>query len=172
MRKFLAFDKKNQLRFREQFPDLDKLVAVEETDAYTYMAISVFDRWLGPEDSMKYLSDVSIDEQQTRDAKFTQFAKKLIENTEVINFTFKGRWANARPQFRLFTSHQSKERYLLCTPHNLDSSHFFKVVLPELDAVYFESWDDTNVFYLRNPKYAKQIEQWANECGLYRLDRW
>jgi hypothetical protein len=121
---------------------------------------------------MKYLSDVSIDEQQTRDAKFTQFAKKLIENTEVINFTFKGRWANALPQFRLFTSHQAKERYLLCTPHNLDSSHFFKVVLPELDAVYFESWDDTNVFYLRNPKYAKQIEQWANECGLYRLDKW
>lgn len=172
MRKFLACDKKNQLRFRAQFPDLDKLVAVEETEAYTYMAISVFDRWLGPEDSIKYLSDVSVDGQQASDAKFNQFAKKLIESTEVINFTFKGRWANARPQFRLFTSYQAKEDYLLCTSHKHDRRHFFKVILPELDAVYFESWDDTNVFYLRNPKYANQIEQWANECGLYRLDKW
>ncbi|MDO6540404.1 hypothetical protein Q4524_17600 [Alteromonas stellipolaris] len=171
MRKFLALDKQSQLNLRKKFPDLDKLVAVEQTDAYTYMAISVFDRWLGEEDSIKYLSDVSVEEQNSRDSKFVKFAKKLIDNTEVLNFTFKGRWISATPQFRKFTSNTAKEKYLMCAQHNVDSSHFYKVVLPELEAVYFESWDDTNVFYLRNPEHAVQIAKWANECGLYRLNR-
>jgi len=171
MRKFLALDKQSQIELREKYPDLGKLYAVDDTDEYTYMAVSVFDRWLGAEDSIKYLSDVSEEEQLSRDLKFVKFAKKLIENTEVLNFTFKGRWSSAKPQFRKFTSDAAKEAYLMCAPHNVGSSHFYKVVLPELEAVYFESWDDTNVFYLRNPKHAEKIEKWANECGLYRLNR-
>ncbi|GAC13965.1 hypothetical protein GLIP_1324 [Aliiglaciecola lipolytica E3] len=59
----------------------------------------------------------------------------------------------------------------MCTQHNVDSRRFYKIVLPELEAVYFESWDDTNVFYLRNTEHAVQIEKWANECGLYCLKR-
>ena len=144
---------------------------MEETNEYTYMAISVFDRWLDEQDSIKYLSDVSDEEQKSRDSKFIKFAKKLIDNTEVLNFTFKGRWSSAKPQFRAFTSKTAKERYLMGAQHNVDSNHFYKVVLPELEAVYFESWDDTNVFYLRNPEHAEQIAKWANECGLYRLNR-
>ena len=111
MRKFLALDKKSQIDLREKYPDLDKLYAVEDTDAYTYMAVSVFDHWLVAEDSIKYLSDVSDGEQQSRDAKFVKFAKKLIDNTEVLNFTFKGRWSSAKPQFRKFTSEEAKEAY-------------------------------------------------------------
>ena len=172
MRKFLALGKNEQLQYREKFPDLDKLVAVEETDAYTYMAVSVFDHWLGPDDSVKYLSNISAEEQHERDKKFIQFSKKIIENTDVINFTLKGRWSNSQPQIRKFTSNQAKESYLASTPHNVSSNHFFRVILPELEAVYFESWDDTNVFYLRNPEHAETIEKWANECGLYRLDKW
>ncbi|WP_298445763.1 hypothetical protein [uncultured Ferrimonas sp.] len=63
MRKFLALDKQSQIDLREKYPDLDKLYAVEDTDEYTYMAVSVFERWLGAEDSIKYLSDVSEEEQ-------------------------------------------------------------------------------------------------------------
>lgn len=171
MRKFLALDKQSQIDLREKYPDLDKLYAMEDTDAYTYMAVSVFDHWLGAEDAVKLLSDVSEEEQKSRDSKFVKFAKKLIENTDVLNFTFKGCWNSAKTQFRKFTSNTAKEDYLMCAPHNVDSSHFYKVVLPDLEAVYFESWDDTNVFYLRNPKHAEKIEKWANECGLYCLNR-
>lgn len=159
------------MELRDSFPDLDKLVAFEDTSKYTYLAVSVFDRWLGHEDSLKLLSDVSEDEQQIRDSRFIKFAEKLIHNTEILNFTFKGRRIKALPSFRQFTSHNAKVNYLMRTPHNVDSSHFYKVVLPELEAVYFESWDDTNVFYLRNPAKAAQIEIWANECGLFCLTR-
>ena len=171
MRRFSVLNKNAQMELRNKFPDLDKLVAVEDTSEYTYLAVSVFDRWLGHEDSIKLLSDVSAEEQRTRDSKFIKFAEKLVSNTEVLNFTFKGRWNKALPSFRKFTSHKAKVDYLMCTPHNVDSSHFYKVVLPELDAVYFESWDDTNVFYLRNPEKVAQIEVWANECGLHCLTR-
>jgi hypothetical protein len=64
MRKFLALDKKSQIDLREKYPDLDKLYAAEEADAYTFMAVSVFDHWLGAEDSVKFLSDVSEEEQK------------------------------------------------------------------------------------------------------------
>jgi len=172
MRKFQVLDKKDQISLREKFPDLAKLCAVEETEAYTYMAVSVFDRWLGQEDSIKHLSDVSKEEQQKRDSKFNKFAKKLINNTEIMNFTFKGRWGSEMPQFRKFTSDTAKEKYLMCTSNNVSSSRFYQVVLPEFEAVYFESWDDTNVFYLRNPEHADLIEKWVTECGLYRLEKW
>jgi len=171
MRRFSVVNKNTQIKLRDKFPDLDTLVAVDDTSEYTYMAVSVFDRWLGHEDSLTLLSDVSPEEQQTRDSKFIKFAEKLVSNTEVLNFTFKGRWNKSVPSFRKFTSNKAKIDYLLSTPHNVDSAQFYKIVLPELDAVYFESWDDTNVFYLRNPEKAAQLEIWANECGLHCLTR-
>ena len=171
MRRFSVLNKKAQMELQERFPDLDNLVTVEYTSEYTYLAVSVFDRWLGHYDALKFLTDVSEEEQRTRDSKFIKFAEKLISNTEILNFTFKGRWHKAWPLFRTFTSHTAKVNYLMCTPHNVDSSQFYKVVLPELEAVYFESWDDTNVFYLRNPEKAAQIESWANESGLFCLKR-
>ena len=171
MRRFSVLNKKAQMELREKFPDLDKLVAVEDTSEYTYLAVSVFDRWLGHDDALKLLTDVSEEEQRTRDSKFIKFAEKLVSNTEILNFTFKGRWHKALPLFRSFASHTAKVNYLMCTPHNVDSSQFYKVVLPELEAVYFESWDDTNVLYLRNPEKAAKIESWANESGLYCLTR-
>ena len=172
MRRFQNFDKRKQHYFNEMFPDIEKVVAVEETDAYTYMAISVFDHWLGEEDSIKFLSDISKKEQENRDHKFYLFSKKLLENTEVINFTFKGRRVKSRPVFREFSSKEIKEQYLLKVPHNVCSNEFFQVALPQLEALYLESWDDTNVLYLRNTQHADVIESWANECGLYRLDKW
>ena len=70
MRRFSVLDKNTQMELREKFPDLDKLVAVEDTSEYTYLAVSVFYRWLGHYDALKLLTDVSEEEQRTRDSKF------------------------------------------------------------------------------------------------------
>ncbi|TGE76662.1 hypothetical protein C7Y70_19060 [Pseudoalteromonas sp. KS88] len=170
MRKFRVLDKQTQLILCAQFPHLDKLAAIEETDTYSYLAVSVFDHWLGEEGAVKYLSNVTADEQKLRDSKFIKFSQKLIENTEILNFTFRGKHSKAFPIFRKFTSNDAKEKYLACAPNNVDSSHFFKIVLPQLNAIYFESWDDTNVFYLRNTEHRNQLELWAKECGLHCLE--
>ena len=87
MRRFSVLDKNAQMELREKFPDLDKLVAVEDTSEYTYMAVSVFDRWLGHDDALKILSDVSEEEQRERDSKFIKFAENLVSNTEILNFS-------------------------------------------------------------------------------------
>jgi hypothetical protein len=145
-------------------------VAVEETDSYTYMAVSVFNRWLGPEDSIKLLQNVSKKEQCERDSKFNLLSKVIIENTEVINFVYKGRWSKARLQFRKFLSEEAKKNYLKVGGNT--SKYMFKVALPQFEALYFESWDDTHVFYLRDLKYAKILEKWATECGLHTIDKW
>jgi hypothetical protein len=154
------------------FPELDKVVAVEDTDKYRFMAVSVFDHWLSEEESNQLLSDVSEEEQMLRDQKFDLFSNKIIQSTEVINFTFKGRWTKSRPVFRKFTSESSKKDYMKSASNFVGSQFFFKVALPEFEALYFENWDDTNIFYLRNENHASLIETWANECGLYRLDKW
>ena len=172
MRRFQNFDRQQQALFTSMFPELDKVVAVEETDKYRFMAISVFDHWLSEEESNKLLSGVSEEDQMLRDQKFDLFSNNIIESTEVINFTFKGRWAKSRPVFRKFTSAGSKQNYMKSASNFVSSNFFFKVALPEFEALYFESWDDTNIFYLRDEKHADLIETWANECGLYRLDKW
>lgn len=172
MRKFQNLGKMEQISLLDMYPELDKVVAVEDTDKYQYMAISVFDHWLKEDEAFDLLSDVPEDEQLQRDRKFDLFSEKIIENTEVVNFTFKGRWSKARPVFRKFTSNVCKINYMKSASNYVSSNFFFKVALPELEALYFESWDDTNVFYLRNEKHAELIESWANECGLYRLNKW
>lgn len=169
MRNFKNFDDNKQHFYSDRFPDLEKLLNSEETDAYCYIAISVFDHWLNNEDATKLLSTVPEEEQKQRDLKFERFARKLIGNTEIINFTFKGRWPKSRLVFRSFTSEKAKENYMLSSPKNGNSDNFFRVVLAEFEALYFESWDDTNALYFRNERHADVIESWANECGLYRL---
>lgn len=172
MRRLQNFDKQHQALFTSMFPELDKVVAVEYTNKYRFMAVSVFDHWLSEDESDQLLSAVSEKEQILRNQKFDLLSNKIIQSTEVINFTFKGRLAKSRPVFRRFTSEESKKDYMQSASNFVSSNFFFKIALPELEALYFESWDDTNIFYLRNKQHADLIETWANECGLYRLDKW
>jgi len=172
MRKLQNLSKNEQSELSTLFPDMEKLISVEETESYTYIAISVFDHWLGKEDSTEHLSNVSPKQQQKRDDKFNAFSNKIIENTEVVNFTMRGRPSSAHPLFRRFLSELAKREYMTRSSNYISSKYFFKVALPELKAIYFESWDDTNVFYLRDEKNVALLETWANECGLYKLDKW
>ena len=170
MRNFINLSIDKQAELTEQFPDLLKLVCVEETHKYSYLAVSVFDRWLGQEDSVKLLNDVPKSEQVRRNNLLYLFTMKLAQNTEVVNFKLKGKWKNSYPCFRGFTSAEAKAKYFEPAISYI-SKDFFRVVLPELNAVYFESWDDTNVLYLRDPSKVQLINKWATECGVFCLEK-
>ncbi len=172
MRKFKNLLKAQQNDLLAMFPDIEKVIAVEETNTYKFLAISVFDRWLNQEDGIRLLSNVPPEEQAERDAKLNSFSERLIQETELINFTIKGRWSKSRISFREFLSINAKQAYMSKAPSDVGSNFFFKVAIPELEALYFESWDDTNVFYLRDEKTADLIESWARSCGLYCLSKW
>ena len=172
MRRFRNLAQSQQSGLRAQFPDIDKVLAVEETDNYSYLAVSVFDHWLDQGEANRLLSNVSNCEQKLRDEKFDQLSRIIISTTDVYNFTIKGKGAKSSIVFREFTSDKFKEEYMMSASNYVSSNLFFHVALPELGALYFESWDDTNVFYLRNDDHKDLIKSWANKCGLFCLDKW
>lgn len=170
MRKFKNLKNERQIELTRQFPDLLKLSCAEETFEYTYLAVSVFDHWLGREKSVKFLDNVPGDEQSRRNNILYSFSKKLAQNTEVINFKFRGRWNRSYPLFRGFTSIGALEKYLEPAISH-PKKNFFRIILPELGAVFFESWDDTNVFYLRDSSKINLIREWAIECGMFCIEK-
>ena len=171
MRRFKNADKAKQIELTAQFPDLYKLQCVEETQAYTYGAVSVFDHWLDRKEAAELLENVPTKIQKQRNNALHIFSKKIASEFEIFNFKFNGKWGSCRPLFRHFTSTKAAFDYL--TPATCySSSYFFRIVIPEINAVFFESWDDTNVFYLRDPSAAKTIKPLAQECGIHYLEKW
>ncbi|KAA1151392.1 hypothetical protein [Pseudoalteromonas fuliginea] len=54
MRRLQNLDKEQQTSFASMFPELDKVVSVEDTDKYRFMAVSVFDHWLSKRSPINY----------------------------------------------------------------------------------------------------------------------
>jgi len=172
MRRFRVLDRGRQSRLRVQFPDIDKVLAAEDSEAYQYLAVSVFDHWLDEAEAAQLLADVSQPEQAQRDKRLNRFTACVVDHTEVLNVHLRGRPAKSRPVFRRFLSDTAMQQYMLISPGDISRRRLFRVALPALDALYFESWDDTNVFYLRDPETAQKIRQWADSCGLFCLGHW
>lgn len=147
MRRFKNADKAKQIELAAQFPDLYKLQCVEETPAYTYGAVSFFDHWLGRKEARELLENVTAEIQKQRNNALHIFSKKIASEFEIFNFKFNGKWRSCHPLFRHFTSTKAAHDYLAPTTCH-SSSGFFRIVIPEINAVFLESWDDTNVFTL------------------------
>lgn len=140
MRRFLNVSKQRQKELEAQFPNLIDLVQVNETTEYTYLAVSIFDHWLTREESMDLLADLDRNEIERRTSIFDEFNQLLLEKTEVLTFRFRGMNGD-KPKFKSFVSKQAQSSYIRQTDMGM-----YKTVLPELNAVYFEGYDDTNIF--------------------------
>ncbi len=165
MNKFINVCRARQENLRNLFPDLAKLEAVDETPLYQYLAVSVFNHWLSCDEAEDLLSTVTEEEQKRRNRLFELFNDKIIQSTEVLHFVRRGNRRNFY-KFRDFTSSQALIDYLHPT-----SSQRYSVVLPQLKMVYFEGWDDTNVFYLLDCSHKNLLKKWAEEVGLYTLEK-
>ena len=168
MRKFLNLSKNRQVELNTKFPDLFKLYCVDETPHYKKVAVSVFDHWLTREEFQEDYPEQ--EEKLRRDKSLHDFAKVMSKNTEVLNFKFKGKWERCLPSFRKFSSQETMDNYLHPAGDNDSSDKFCRLVLPEFEAVYFESWDYTNIFYIQDDKVIPQIKKRANESGVFCLE--
>ena len=168
MRKFINLSKNRQAELRARFPDLLKISSVEDSLHYKQIAISVFDHWLSREEFLN--DDPDKEERLRRDKKLHDFSKVMSSKTEVLNFKFKGKWERCYPSFRRFSSQDAMEHYLRSAGENDSSNRFCQLVLPEFNAVFFESWDYTNIFYIQDDKVVPQIKKWAIESGVYCLE--
>ena len=175
-RRLLNLPEDRQAELRRQYPWL-KAVAEDEkgrTDVKV-MSVTVFDHWLSRDDTNRLLEDVPPEEQASRTAKHANFCGLLVAGTPVLSFALRGR-SHDRTIFRRFTSPQALSKY--CTPdggrtlrnHNSLRHHHFRVVLPELNCAYFESWDDTHQLYYTDSIVIRPLQEWAAQAGLYILE--
>ncbi len=104
------------------------------------MQAGTFNRWLTREKSMDLLADLDRNEIERRTSIFDEFNQLLLEKTEVLTFRFRGMNGD-KPKFKSFVSKQAQSSYIRQTDMGM-----YKTVLPELNAVYFEGYDDTNIF--------------------------
>lgn len=168
MRKFINLSKHRQKELNSNFPELFKIYGAEDSSHYKRIAVSVFDHWLTREE---FQNDYpSREEHLQRNEALYNFAKVMAANTEVLNFKFKGKWDKCYPCFRKFGTQEAMLDYLQPAGDNDSSDKFCKLVLPEFNAVYFESWDYTNVFYIQNDSAISEIKKWASEAGVYCLE--
>ncbi|MCO7251995.1 hypothetical protein NH454_19410 [Pseudoalteromonas sp. Ps84H-4] len=158
--------KQRQKELEAQFPNLIDLVQVNETTEYTYLAVSIFDHWLTREESMDLLADLDRNEIERRTSIFDEFNQLLLEKTEVLTFRFRGMNGD-KPKFKSFVSKQAQSSYIRQTDMGM-----YKTLLPELNAVYFEGYDDTNIFYLQDLTVKSFIESCASKVGLHCLEHW
>ena len=171
MRNYRNLAESEQIKLRGQFSDLLKLALSEDTPNYHYLAVNVFDHWLSRDEANQLFENVPAQEQSRRNNALYTFSKKLASEADVISYKFCGRWSSSKPKFRTFASEKVKLEYLVPALTKTSGS-FFKVVIPDFSMVYVESWDDTNVMYLRDVSIKGRLMILAKECGVHILERW
>lgn len=147
------------------FPDLLNLTYREEPTEYKKLAISVFDHWLSRSEGEAFLSNVTKEEQHRRDNLFRNFNQLLLEKTKLYSFHFIGKKYDIL-RFSKFVSNQKALNFLMPKGLRGNSLNHFKLVLPEMKAVYYESWDDTNILYYQDKSLIEELLVWVGEAGL------
>ena len=168
MRKFINVSRNRQVELKAKFPDLLKLYSVEDSPHYKQVAVSVFDQGLTREEFENDAPDKA--EQMRRDKSLHDFIKIMSQETEILNFKFKGKWERCHPSFRKFSSQNAMDNYLHPAGDNDSSDKFCRLVLPNFKAVFFESWDYTNIFYIQDDKVIPYIKEWASKADIFCLE--
>ncbi|MEF8769968.1 MAG: hypothetical protein ABTS16_00465 [Candidatus Accumulibacter phosphatis] len=167
-RRLLNLPASRQSELRLQYPWLKEVHEGERPKRVQVLSVTVFDHWLSREEACDLLENISPAEQARRDALHAKFCALLVASTTVFSFVFRRRQKD-RLVFREFTSASALANY--CSPRGgrMLGHRQFYVALPELDCVFYESWDDTNHFFFTKPTAMGAISEWATQSGLYVL---
>lgn len=161
MRTLINASKLEQEQLREAYPDLVNLICHMKPHDYKSVCLSVFDHCLSNEEAIEQLENVLPEEQKKRDASFIRFNETLVNSTTCLKVTLKG-LKKDRVLFKKFNNNEAALKHITPTawPH-------FIVALPEYEAVYLQSWDDTAVFYYINDNVTKHLKKMALISGLH-----
>ena len=167
MRRFQNISKTLNKELTEKFPNIDSATysADHKVEGFTYLAVSVFEQWLGKDD-YHLIENVSDEEDRNRASKLNLLSEKLIEITRVYTYRFKGRNSD-RVAFKEFKNRELLKHY--CSGSN---EEYFKVAIPEYECIYLGSDDYTNIIYYRNINKLKAFLDLISDCGLYTIEHW
>ena len=160
MRNLTNVPKLEQEWLRNIYPHLANLICDLEPHNYKKIFVSIFDQTLTIEEAIDQLDSVSPEEQERRNNAFLNFNKELVESTACLKVVLKG----IKKDRVLFKEFNSREAALKCiSPYKSN----FIVAVPEYEAIYFQSWDDTVIFFYINDKITKLLKKLSSKNGLH-----
>lgn len=133
------------------------------------VAISIFNRWLG-KDELHLLDSKSQKEREERNARMLCFWDSIYKLTDVYTYTSTSQKADS--QQITFMRYLNKGAYLSSCIYNptKTSDQFQFIILPEFQAICYESWDDTNILWYVSKETIRPLLEQANICGLHVID--
>jgi hypothetical protein len=156
--------------FESIFPGLDAVLCGEaDPSLYEYRAVSIFDSWLGPERLGEL--DCDSDEFSKRCGLLDRFNSALLDQVTAMRIGFVGDDSALSIAVHDFRSIDDARSHVRQTATETSAEEFFNVLLPEWQAIYLESWDFTNVFFLRDSERIADIQQLAASTGLHVLEK-
>jgi hypothetical protein len=159
---------KNQITIiKEKLPSLQKLIEKEDTD-YQIIFVSVFDHWLTQEEFEPEIHTKDPKEISIRREKLQNFIVGLFNMTPT--FTWKTRRNNPFFLYPLETVKQILNKCDIQNQHG-EIGQRYDIILPELQAVYCEEWDWTNIIWFRNQEKIQPLIELAEKMGLYILKK-
>lgn len=161
--KKITYNQKTDIK--KKLPNLQKLMQKEDTD-YQMIFVSVFDHWLTQNEFEPHIHTEDLKEILTRRNNLQNFIMGLFEMTPTYTWKIK-----RKKRFFIYPLETLEQILNKC---NIQSQHGetgqrYDIILPELQAVYSEEWDWTNIIWFRDKKLIQPIIELAEKCGLYIL---
>lgn len=169
MRRMKNLPQNEQRELREIFGNIESVDTLQEEIDCKVSAISVFDHWLSPDESSVLLQRLVAKEQLERDEKHFCLVKKMVERWDCLTYRRRGRAHKSYYVFKRFCDGSEALKYASPEKSRRSSLHHFKLVLPEIRAIYIQGFDDTNFLYHHGGKVIAELIGMAEECGLHEL---
>lgn len=153
-----------------QFSDLLCLDRHENVLAYERLAFSVFDKWLNADEARELLNEVKSSEEKRRYELLNRVNIEIANTTECLTYEVVGDDASSRVNFIKLLGADALSNYFKQSNHSSSSRFHFKIVLPELDALYYEGFDFTNYLYYKDRRLVESLIESVQELGLHVLN--
>lgn len=133
-------------------------------EGYDKKYISVFENW--PNESQ--FSEAILNIEPLYDLH-RNFNKSLVREFDCKTIRFRGRKKN-QIKIKDFCSNESAYSYVSPSKYNINSKFYFNLVIPELEVIYLENSDLTNVVIYRNDALIKPFFDLCKSSDLNILD--
>lgn len=146
------------------FNSLHDVFLTESTDVYEQKFISVFNEWPKPEKFIDSLVNESIFYERHR--RFNFF---LVENYNCYTLRFKGR-RKEQLSIKEFCSTESAKIYVQPSAYNVPGHCYFNLLIPEIQAIYFENFDFANCMLFLDNELINGVLSQCEKYDLFALD--
>lgn len=171
-RRFVNLPLNTQKILRAQYKDayeaLEYMYDTGVLKGIEQVSVSVFDHWLSFDEAIAQLSDIDVSIQYEYNRKLHTFACLLSNSFECYLVKHKGRYSN-NVTYRKFSSDKAREDTLWPLDYRVPTRHRFELIIPELDAIYYEDDDFTHHIYFAKGNKSHKFTELLKKSDLHLL---